>query len=187
MNRALLILINSILLLFSCNRETLRFFFDGVDQTQPETSFTRGPQMISAKDTLKARRPQLTDTTMQAKFMHPDYQKRACSKCHEVDHAYRLSKRQPDLCYQCHKPYNEKYEVLHGPVAAGFCTACHLPHQSQNKHLLKMPVREVCNYCHHPGDVSKNQAHSQINTIECVQCHNSHGGKTLNLLKDTVN
>lgn len=171
------------LCLFYCNRQTLRYFFDGMDQPRQSGTFERNSQLVTSKNTMLDKMSQPPDTTRPAKFMHPDYKKRACSICHQVDHAYRLTKHQPDLCYQCHKSFNQKYEVLHGPVAAGFCTACHQPHQSQYEHLLKMPIRETCIFCHKPGEIIKNEAHQDINTIECLHCHNSHGGKTLNMLK----
>ena len=74
--------------------------------------------------------------------------------------------------------------IIHGPVAAGLCNACHLPHKSVNRYLLKLPVREICQYCHNAGDVEKNKAHEKTSHITCQECHNAHGGQTAHLLKN---
>jgi predicted CXXCH cytochrome family protein len=115
--------------------------------------------------------------------VHPAYRKKLCEKCHDVNHSYRLNNRQPDICYTCHESFEKKYKVVHGPVAAGFCTTCHQPHQSRNEKLLAIPVREVCQFCHQAGDVEKNMAHQKISTDNCMTCHNAHGGNTVNLIR----
>ena len=174
------------MIILSCSQGTMKFFFDGVDQKSGPDS---GNPDQSSGTLLNQNQ---TDTTRRGsknhiadmKSFHKSYREKKCDKCHDINHSYRLNNRQPDLCYNCHKSFEEKFEVLHGPVAAGFCTACHKPHQSEHDKLLILPVREVCQYCHQPGDVNKNKAHQKIASDNCMTCHDSHGGKTLNLLRE---
>lgn len=168
--------------LLSCNRQVLHFFFDGVDAPKKQVGFMEAP--VHARDDSTKNQLAKSDTVAleTVKSIHPDYKSKACVKCHDVDHSYRLNQRQPELCHQCHKKFEDAYPVLHGPVAAGFCTVCHVPHKSQYVRLLKMPARQVCHYCHHTGDVEKNQAHSEISDKPCLDCHHPHGGETKNLL-----
>lgn len=170
----------------SCSRETTKFFFDGVEETteskyqNPENLFR--PDLV--QDTSDTNNHVQVGQSPVTVSVHPAYQSKLCEKCHDVNHSYRLINRQPEICYTCHKSFEEIYDVLHGPVAAGFCTTCHQPHQSENIKLLVLPVREVCQYCHQPGDVKKNQAHQKASNDNCMSCHNAHGGKTSNLLKE---
>ena len=167
----------------TCSRNTLKTFFDGVESDVDSTASSGRSGISSNQDSLTDSLGK-SDLEMKVpvKNQHPDYQRKQCEKCHDVSHSYRLIQRQPELCYQCHKSYEQKYKILHGPVAAGFCTACHAPHQSEHDRLLKMPVRDICQFCHHPGDISKNSAHQKISTETCLNCHNPHGGNTANLL-----
>jgi len=161
----------------------LSFFFDGV----PEPERRKTVQADSLQNFIPrqktARTSQDSTATTLNLIIHPDYQKKACDKCHELEHSYRLKQGQPQLCYQCHIPFESKYKQLHGPVAAGFCLTCHEPHKSNNKALAKMPVHLICRHCHDPGDVNKNEAHKKASNINCLQCHNAHGGDTAHLLK----
>ena len=168
-------------LLFACSgnvqHQTLAVLFDGVPQ--PADSVTKpGTGAPAVKDTTA------TVTIGRSASMHPDYRRKSCEKCHDIAQANRLVQKQPELCYQCHKRFDSKYVKVHGPVAAGFCTACHVVHKSEHKALLIMPVRQVCQHCHETGDVAKNEAHDKISTVECLDCHDAHGGKTKNLLKN---
>jgi predicted CXXCH cytochrome family protein len=175
-----------IVVLLSCSRETAKFFFDGVDE-KSELIYQNPDSTVRQEF---RRDTSDTNNTMQINplsgkvSVHPAYQNKLCEKCHDVNHSYRLINRQPEICYTCHKSFEEVYDVLHGPVAAGFCTTCHQPHQSENEKLLVLPVREVCQYCHQPGDVDKNQAHQKVSNNNCMTCHNAHGGKTTHLLKE---
>ena len=171
-----------ILFTFSCNHETLQFFFDGVNErVTPESSLNDSITVNQKPELLKIKNSNVPEPDL---VIHPDYKNKMCNKCHDVNHSNRLKFRQPDLCYQCHKPFQNSFRILHGPVAAGLCNACHLPHQSEYAYLLKMSIRQTCQFCHTTGDVKKNPAHNKISSIECLHCHNSHGGNTVNLLKN---
>jgi predicted CXXCH cytochrome family protein len=175
-------------LLFACSgnvqHQTLAVFFDGVPQPAGD-DITQADSVTNPE----IGAPTVKDTTAivtigRSASIHSDYLQKSCEKCHDIAHANRLVQRQPELCYQCHKRFDSKYVKVHGPVAAGFCTACHVAHKSEYKALLIMPVRQVCQHCHEPGDVEKNQAHDKISKVECLECHDAHGGKTKNLLKN---
>ena len=167
----------------TCSRNTLKTFFDGVENDVDSTAaYGRSGSPVNQDSLTDTPRDSDLEMKVPVKNQHPDYQRKQCEKCHDVSHSYRLNQRQPELCYQCHKSYELKHKILHGPVAAGFCTACHAPHQSEHERLLKMPVRDICQFCHHPGDISKNSAHQTISTETCLNCHDPHGGNTANLL-----
>jgi len=178
----------------SCNPHTshalLSFFFDGVPEPEPQRQSQDTVRVVSAQQVnlLAGQIQHFQDTTVTTLnlTLHPDYQKKACNKCHEMEHSYRLKNRQPKLCYQCHKPFESRFSHLHGPVAAGFCLACHVPHKSINKALVKMPVQRICRHCHEAGDVNKNEAHKKTSATNCLQCHDAHGGETVNLLKKDI-
>jgi len=166
----------------SNNYQTLSFFFDGV----PNPTLNKGYKDTTKTETesFKVRNLKMDKET--EKYIHKGYKKNECGSCHNVDHAYRLIERQPKLCYKCHNSFKDQYKYLHGPVAAGYCTACHHPHQSSNKHLLIIEIEKLCVHCHEPGDVSKNPSHKDLGNVNCVSCHNSHGGETFDMLKPGV-
>ena len=182
-----IVLIPLLLLAEGCNPErhykTLSLFFDGVPKLET-MSKTNQDSILSKADSLNVLRGEmLPEVAKRTVSVHPVYQPNKCDQCHDVNHSYRLNQRQPELCYHCHQDFRQKYAKLHGPVAAGYCTACHTPHQSEFKHLLKHPPRENCQYCHHAGDVAKNSAHEDISEVECMECHNPHGGEDKYFLK----
>ena len=166
------------------SHNTLAFFFDGVPQSTSDSiavtdSVTNTGSQFGADSAIGEN--MMIDQSI---TIHPLYRQKLCEKCHDVDHGYCLVQRQPELCYNCHKRFDSIYVKIHGPVSAGFCTACHVAHKSEHKALLIMPIRQICQHCHQPGDVAKNEAHEKISTVECLQCHNAHGGNTSDLLKN---
>ena len=173
-----------IFILISCSSRTMSYFFDGVSQ---EDSLQGIPSDSVTSDTSALSTTEETVMIEAATTYHPDYRQKKCEKCHQLEHGNRLKHRQPEICYQCHKNINEKYEQIHGPVAAGFCSTCHEPHKSRYPALLKMAVHDICQHCHEPGDVARNEAHLKTSNIECLECHNPHGGKTVNLLRENKN
>mgnify|MGYP003336768341 CR=1 FL=1 len=155
------------------NYKTLNFFFDGVpdpDKAQADTK----PVAIASNDSVfeAAAKPKAAK-----KFFHPPYQERQCEKCHDQSSMGKFIKPQPDLCYSCHENFANKYAFVHGPVSAGYCTACHEPHLSENKDLLARSEEKLCYKCHDASLISQNKSHEGINTAACTDCHNPHGGK----------
>jgi predicted CXXCH cytochrome family protein len=173
-----------IIILFSaCNRQVLKFFLDGVDDPTDKIVSEKSDSVEVAGVTQKDFWKEDSGYVELNQSIHPDYQSKRCNKCHNASQSNNLVKNQSELCYMCHKKFWDIYPVLHGPVAAGFCTSCHTSHHSKYKSLLKLSIREICQHCHLPGDVAKNKEHEKISDILCVECHDSHGGENMYLLK----
>ena len=170
------------LILISCNRETLKFFFDGVDDQAQKVSGD-SVAVLTGQDVPDSDPKQPAGEKREMMY-HPDFLEKSCSTCHNMGGTNQLAEPQPDLCYQCHDSFTDQYQVLHGPVAGGYCTACHHPPQSENKFMLRMPAEEVCLTCHEFSDVQMNGAHDGIEKGDCLSCHDPHGGETNQFLLD---
>ncbi|WP_289053996.1 cytochrome c3 family protein [Carboxylicivirga marina] len=108
---------------------------------------------------------------------HAPYDAKECNMCHIPNSMGKLIMEQPNLCYQCHENYNDRYKYIHGPVAAGYCNSCHDPHQSRLNNLNTRDGQDLCMYCHIEKDVFGNENHSDIVDFHCTECHNPHGGE----------
>lgn len=169
-----------IVLVFSCsvskNYKTLSFFFDGVPDPSDSIKREVSLRSIEPVDSLL----NLNDSTQELKdkiFYHDPYQYKGCSNCHDSREVGRMISGEPDLCYQCHEDFSEKYKFTHGPVGGGFCTTCHNPHSSKNAHLLKDDNNKLCLYCHNRDELSENEMHNKGEDTQCISCHNPHGGE----------
>ena len=81
------------------------------------------------------------------------------------------------VCSQCHKDVIGDKKVVHGPVAAGACEACHKPHTAQYPKLLIAEGRQLCLTCHKEmsEQMKKVQVvHRPVADGECSQCHDPH-------------
>jgi predicted CXXCH cytochrome family protein len=88
-----------------------------------------------------------------------------CRTCHaEIDvsvvphkskgkFAKGLPAEPPALCNTCHESKMFQGKLVHAPVAAGMCVACHSPHASDNVGLLTKEPTALCLDCH--SDVKK--------------------------------
>lgn len=155
---------------------TLSFFFDGVPDPN-RVVFVDTVAVDTTANPLEFNRPK------EQFFFHPPYQERNCGLCHDLRASQRLVESQLELCYQCHDDFAKSFKVLHGPVEAGFCTACHNPHRTKIKKLLKREGQELCLYCHSLQDVKKNEVHEEIDDVDCTECHNPHGGEDRTFLQ----
>ena len=159
--------------------KVLSIFFDGVPN----------PSQVSLVDTTavadrRALEERLRRLRMGPQYVfHPPYQDRDCSSCHDIQAGNRLLSPQPDLCYGCHDDFRDSYEFLHGPVAGGYCTACHNPHMAKNPKLLFAKGQDLCLFCHEKRDVFANPVHLDIGETDCTECHNPHGGDDRLLLQ----
>jgi predicted CXXCH cytochrome family protein len=153
----------------------LRFFFDGV----PETESARvAVNALAEQDADTASIPLETLAYRESEaLVHYPYGEQECAMCHEESSLGDMVEPQPGLCYLCHEDLAETYNYLHGPVAGGYCTACHDPHRSENAHLLKLVGQQLCFYCHKQVSVLKNEMHQDLEGMSCLDCHNAHGGE----------
>lgn len=181
----LAVAVASYLLLTGCSNarhhKTLAFFFDGVpdpaDSARHSSDTLAKPSKFSG-----ANRPPRRDE-VQTLVVHPPYKQQKCATCHEMAATGQAHKKQPELCYGCHADFGKKFPTLHGPVASGYCTACHNPHMSQNKMLLQRAGRALCLNCHEEAPLLLMPVHRESVSAICTECHDPHGGDGLNLLK----
>lgn len=165
----------SIALLVTCSPtekyKVLSFVFDGV----PDPDITEQDTLLVAEATNNVNKNK--NQFVANKFFHEPYKERDCSMCHDAVVRNKLNEEQPALCYNCHDDFSDKYEVVHGPVAGGFCTECHTPHMGDYEKLLLRQGQEMCLKCHDSRDVFKNENHEDIGEESCTECHNPHGGE----------
>lgn len=153
---------------------TLVFFFDGVPAPATDTmvppSDTPAFSFLSENDSSPAMQQ-----TMYS--YHEPYQEKHCTACHDANAVGSLVQNEPELCYACHQDFNTRYEALHGPVDAGFCSSCHDPHMSRGRSLLISQGNELCSICHQSEEVSQPLEHADIGKELCITCHDPHAKK----------
>ena len=177
-----------LLLLADCSPKVgsnlLNFFIDGVPERNKDTVAT---SLAVITDTIKENTQAVIQPPAREVFYHTPYKERACSKCHTAETPGKINSSQEKICYACHDDFKKTYTSIHGPVAGGFCTACHAPHLSDNKNLLLRSGQELCLNCHSPDLVMTNVAHKNIGKDDCKECHDPHGGSDHSILKPVKN
>ena len=174
-----ILFIMGIILLSQCSphagKSVLNLFFDGVPESDSsQLADTDRVDMVSdsgayALEVLSSIEPE--------DIVHYPYEEGDCASCHDKLSLGSMVEPQPGLCYICHEDLAGIYNYLHGPVAGGYCTACHDPHRSDNEYLLKLTGDELCFYCHKQESVLKNEMHQDLDGMACMDCHNPHGGE----------
>ena len=154
-------------------KKTLNFFFDGVPSKDVLGQSTSTDSLIGS-DTIVTTLNAPSDLQT---IYHIPYLDKECAGCHDRTSMGKLVMPQPRLCYQCHENFGEKYYVLHGPVAGGYCSDCHHPHYAKEKNLLKRTGQDLCLNCHVPGEGFNTIIHEGIENTNCTECHNPHGGE----------
>ena len=88
---------------------------------------------------------------------------------------------------ECHVDV-KAYKVLHGPVAANACDACHKL-ISAKAHTFEVPRQkaQLCTYCHEFDTGAMPVVHKPVLTGECLGCHNPHGGTNQDMVRETTN
>jgi predicted CXXCH cytochrome family protein len=176
--RPLLLLSLVIPILTQCSphagKSLLHFFFDGVPETDSTVIADKELSEPDA-DTAAFALEKLAHIDPE-EMLHYPYGERECAMCHDERSLGNMVEPQPGLCYLCHEDLAQSYNYLHGPVAGGYCTACHDPHRSKNPHLLRLSGETLCFYCHRQASVLKNEMHQDLEGMECLDCHNAHGG-----------
>jgi len=198
-------------LLFSCSgasrEKVLKFLFD--EPPAPKAVADTARVSAAAEEKPKAPSPPVARTLY---VLHPPYAERECGSCHalrasktfraevlatsldqegRVRHPARLIEDKETLCYECHddkspESLEEQGAYLHGPTAAGECTACHDPHRTKYESLLKKgdPVANLCFSCHEKEDVLAVDVHEDvIEDGECTLCHDPHASSEEFLLR----
>ncbi|VAX27984.1 hypothetical protein MNBD_IGNAVI01-89 [hydrothermal vent metagenome] len=155
----------------SSSYDILSFFFDGVpNPNKKEVAADKNidsSKVRTREDILKKANPKFV--------LHGPYRAKLCDDCHNVNQGFKLLKKEPKLCYQCHDNFQKSAKFIHGPVAAGYCTECHHPHRSKNKNLLLKTGQKLCFKCHTESDIKANEDHPDIEGENCVDCHDPHG------------
>lgn len=157
----------------------LTILFDGVPPLPPlepvpvSEEFAEGDEgRLAGK---KGARPILS--------VHGPVAKKECEQCHAGRFSNKLKAEREDLCWNCHDPENFTGEVIHGPVAAGYCQGCHDPHRSVYEFLLISDAADLCVSCHEQYDIVAVAEHRDIETDRCQSCHDPHAAELKFMLK----
>lgn len=88
-------------------------------------------------------------------------------------------------CYTCHDRRGFSRRVVHQPVAAGQCTACHNPHVARFAGLLAKPLAELCFSCHEEkaSTFAGRVVHQPVLAGNCLACHDPHSADGKGLVK----
>jgi predicted CXXCH cytochrome family protein len=155
-------------------KSVLRIFFDGVPEA--DSASLAGNELVDQGPDTGIDSTDVIASQDREVFVHYPYGEQECSSCHDELSIGNMVEPEPGLCYTCHENLGETYSYLHGPVAGGYCTACHDPHRSKNEHLLKLTGAALCFYCHMEESVRRNEMHRDLEGMQCMDCHNPHGG-----------
>lgn len=117
---------------------------------------------------------------------HRPYTEKKCTDCHDFSSAVGLVRPPRELCVMCHRDFvlQGKGLHVHGPVAIGDCSACHLPHTSVHGSLLEQDKTDICSKCHQEQRLAA-LMHDRVVTrgMACTDCHDPHYGAARYFLK----
>ncbi len=89
---------------------------------------------------------------------------------------------EPAECMTCHVDVGE-HPVLHGPVGANSCDACHrLVSEQNHTYALARQGADLCLFCHDMSFTGLPFVHEPLIAGACTACHDPHGGATDMLL-----
>ena len=157
----------------------LTIFFDGVPPLYPEEP-ELVPEGLGEGDTPQVEQARVVNRTAS---VHGPVAEKACGECHSSRYSNELKAEKEDLCWTCHDPEDFAGEVVHGPVAAGFCQGCHDPHRSQYEYLLLSDKADLCESCHEQYDMAAIPEHSSGDDRLCQSCHDPHAADRKYMLK----
>jgi predicted CXXCH cytochrome family protein len=175
----------------------LSTFFDGVPSPETRRQWARADSIRRVE-----RRRWKIEQAME--FRHGPFAANECGACHATGgtRSFRTSLQGESpslagaggtggarlilpaerLCTYCHteksvEALSKEYRYLHGPTAAGECSACHHPHHARYTfNLRRDPKGPLCTECH--GEEERGFAHrSGLDTsgAGCTACHDPHG------------
>jgi predicted CXXCH cytochrome family protein len=157
----------------------LTFFFDGVPPLYPEEAEPATEEVPADEAPRLARvRPRRRPLSVHGPVAEKD-----CEQCHASDYSNQLTEPKEDLCWSCHDPEDFPGEVVHGPVAAGFCDGCHDPHRSAYPSLLVSAGGELCDTCHDQTGFANIDEHRSERGDDCQGCHDPHAADREYMLK----
>lgn len=191
--------------------QVLTFFFTGVPAPGEEQSArTEAEKRVEAAPAKRRMRREFFQEPQF--FAHGPYGAGQCDKCHAVTASKpfrseaagaikaapasdrksvgpRLAAPLKELCLTCHgdmaHTVAQAQELwMHGPVADGWCVACHSPHRAARQYmLLGKNNAELCTGCHRKPDLLQTAEHQKKPEVDCLDCHNPHLGRSASLLK----
>ncbi len=120
-----------------------------------------------------------------------------CLECHEPhgsDTPNMVRGPSRAVCLKCHdakagasggvseaRRLDLSRKVVHGPVAEGECTECHLAgHSGDQPRLLKKATVDICYGCHDRKDAQR-FTHGAVRLGDCAVCHLPHSSDFPNL------
>ncbi|MFQ6114445.1 MAG: cytochrome c3 family protein [bacterium] len=172
-------------LTIGCSRgarhRVLSFFFDDVpplDQTE-DSSAADSLKLAALSERIHPDSAPLVQPTWS---FHPTSEKRECTSCHDREQSFRLIDEPETLCLTCHGQADA--DVVHAPVEAGDCIACHNPHGTKNPYMLVALEDALCFQCHDQEEVKPDTKylHAPVEAGNCLDCHDPHGTKNRHLL-----
>jgi predicted CXXCH cytochrome family protein len=189
----LLVLLAGGLLFNGCDsvsrHKVLTTIFDGVPSQVPPEKILEDyyQQRLAVEAARKAAAGNFADGTAAASgSRHLPYAEKKCKDCHDFTSRVGLVRPRLELCVMCHRDFiiKDKTVNVHGPVAVGDCSACHLPHTSPNKALLERNETEICSKCHQERRQAA-RMHDKVvaRGMTCVDCHDPHYGGARYFLK----
>jgi predicted CXXCH cytochrome family protein len=85
---------------------------------------------------------------------------------------------------ECHANIKSS-PILHGPVGANTCDACHDTVDVQaHTYKLSRKNAELCTYCHEFDVSAMPVIHKPVKDGQCLGCHDPHGGATRTLTRE---
>ena len=188
----LLALLGGGLLLQGCDPVTrhkvLTTIFDGVPSQVPPEKILEDyyQQRRAAESAQQAAAASSDGKTGVSGSRHRPYAEKKCQACHDFTSRVGLVRPRLQLCVMCHKDFvvRDKSVNVHGPVAVGDCSACHLPHTSPHKALLERNETEICSKCHQERRQAA-RMHDRVieRGMTCIDCHDPHYGAARYFLK----
>jgi predicted CXXCH cytochrome family protein len=149
----------------------LTFFFDDVPPPYTESR----EEVRASAMTLEPSIPAAPVRKLRYVLHGPYSDRKHCNLCHAGDLRERLTVPVEELCWRCHQREDVLLGgILHAPVEAEACTACHRPHKSKHAFLLVRPAAEICAECHDEDTFEALGEHRAEQGDDCLGCHDAH-------------
>ncbi|BCS53273.1 cytochrome c3 family protein [Geobacter sp. SVR] len=165
--------------------KALSVIFDGVPSLPPPEEICEqyaAIRVAEVRDELSGKKS-VPSAVVDSKSQHAPYLEKRCNDCHDKKNQNGLITSRTELCMVCHTGF-VKGLYVHGPVAVGDCSACHLPHSSNYPSLLRADKNAICLTCHREKRTAS-AMHDKLaaQRIGCTDCHDPHFGNAPFFLK----